>query len=82
MFIIILVVGTCLVGASQALRGVVTVEHWETAATPARWLQSPAPAAESFESAAQATSYWRRWSKLADSRPVRGKLDQPFMYTQ
>ncbi|CAN0026671.1 unnamed protein product, partial [Ectocarpus sp. 12 AP-2014] len=50
---------------SKAVHGVVTAEHWETAAAESRWLQRPTPDPSSFASPGEATSYWRRWSKLS-----------------
>ncbi|CAM9893661.1 unnamed protein product, partial [Ascophyllum nodosum] len=49
----------------QAFQALVKLEHWETAAGPARWLQKPTPAPESFGSPEQAEAYWRRWGRLA-----------------
>ena len=49
----------------KAFQALVKLEHWETAAGPARWLQKPTPAPESFGSPEQAEAYWRRWGRLA-----------------
>eukprot|EP00752_Nemacystus_decipiens_P006670 g5997.t1 len=66
--IMLLLDGAALAQAScvsKVLQAVITVDHWESAARRARWLQSPTPSRSSFESPEEAERYWRRWSKLA-----------------
>ena len=58
-----------------------TLKHWETAANSSRWLQKPAAASESFKTPAQATTYWKRWSKLASSAPVGPTASLQFSFS-
>ncbi|CAM9216419.1 unnamed protein product [Scytosiphon promiscuus] len=57
---------TCV---SKAMREVVSVKHWESAASGARWLQSPTPAWSAFDTPEEGMLYWRRWGKIASVDP-------------